>query len=115
MPSLATRMALTGLAAAVAAAVIAASVSAAPAQAQRYCEKPDHAGAMLAASTGVSCRTAERVKAALISLPCSIDTQCFAQGFRCVAYFNGAFGISFANASHALCSDGWKWIVWDGG
>lgn len=107
-----TSLCLILAAAAIASAVIAPTAAG---QSERYCEKPDQAGAMLAASPAVTCQTAERVKSKLTSAACYTYARCLAEGFRCVAYWDGAFGRSFEQTSHALCSEGWRWIVWDGG
>lgn len=87
----------------------------ASARASWYCEKPDNAGAFLAASPSVTCATAARVKRRLISPACYLRTRCSVLGFRCVAYWDGSFSRSFELAHHAVCNNGWRWIEWDGG
>jgi hypothetical protein len=89
-------------------------VPGASARQTRYCEKPNGPGAFLAASPGVTCATAEKVKRALVSPSCYQRSRCLIRGFRCVGYWDGRFA-SFEASSHALCNDGWRWIVWDGG
>jgi hypothetical protein len=79
-----------------------------------YCEKPNNAGAFLAVSQDLSCATAEKVKRRLLGA-CYLRTRCVAEGFRCVAYWDGRFDRSFEFTHHALCVNGWRWIVWDGG
>ena len=100
------------------AGVLAATVSVAPsasARQSRYCEKPAGPGAFLAASPGVTCATAEKVRSKLISPSCYQHIRCVVGAFRCVAYWDGRFERSFEYAHHALCNDRWRWIVWDGG
>ena len=81
---------------------------------ERYCTKPDNAGAFLAASAGVTCATATKV-VQYVDAACGRRTTCAADGFRCVAYWNGRFDRPFDYTHHGLCSRGWQWIVWDGG
>lgn len=81
----------------------------------RYCEKPGGPGNFLAASPGVSCATARRVIARVLSPVCVKRTRCSAYGFRCVAYWSGRFDQPFSYTNHALCNEEWSWIFWDGG
>jgi len=80
----------------------------------RYCRRPNLAGASLAASAGVTCQTAKAV-ARDITTRCYSHGPCQADSFRCVAYWSGRFRKSFEVTNHALCSDGSRRIVWDGG
>ena len=92
-------------------------VAAAPVASGRpvlYCEKPNQPGAFLAASPGVTCATAERVKHALETV-CYLRLRCVTAGFRCVAFWDGRFDRPFEYTHHALCNAGWRWIEWDGG
>ncbi len=89
--------------------------STASARQSRYCEKPSGPGAFLAVSPGVTCATAEKVKSRLISASCYQHNRCIVAGFRCVAYWDGRFDLSFEYSHHALCNNGWRWIEWDGG
>lgn len=94
-----------------------AAVSGAHAASNRaavYCERPDQPGAFLAASRGVTCTTAERVKRALETV-CYPKLRCVIAGFRCVAFWDGRFDRPFEYTHHALCNAGWRWIEWDGG
>lgn len=95
-------------------AVVGSPVRTASAQAERFCDKPDNAGAFLAVSPGVTCATAQRVKQKLIGA-CYTRSRCVAKGFRCVAYWDGRFDRPFEFTHHALCVNGWRWILWDGG
>ena len=54
----------------------------------QYCQEPDQASAFLASSSGVSCAVARKVVATLTST-CYGHDRCVAQGFRCVAYWDG--------------------------
>jgi hypothetical protein len=85
----------------------------------RYCSDaqagPSLAGAFLAASSGVTCQTAEAVMRAVRSSPCYSHSPCEANSFRCAAYWSGRFWKTFADTHHALCSDGSRRVVWDGG
>jgi hypothetical protein len=89
--------------------------SGATAATSRYCEKPGGPGNFLAASPGVTCATARKVTARVLSRSCVNRTRCSAYGFRCVAYWSGSFDRPFSYTNHALCSEGWRWILWDGG
>lgn len=80
----------------------------------RYCQRPDNAGASLAASAGVSCQTAEAI-ARTITTRCYGHSPCAVDSFRCAAYWSGRFWKSFQDTHHALCSDGSRRVVWDGG
>jgi hypothetical protein len=100
------------------ACAVAVAISVAPsasARKSRYCEKPSGPGAFLAASRGVTCATAEKVRSRLISPSCYTRNRCVVGAFRCVAYWDGRFDLTFEDSSHALCNDRWRWIVWDGG
>jgi hypothetical protein len=79
-----------------------------------YCEKPGSSGAFLAVSAGVSCKTAAAVARTLTSRACYLRNRCVVDGFRCVAYWEGRFDRLFEYTHHALCSNGWRWIEWDG-
>lgn len=103
---------LVGLAAC---AIALASPPHARASQSRYCQKPGGPGNFLAASPGVSCATARKVIARVLSSACVSRTRCTAYGFRCVAYWSGRFDQPFSYTNHALCNEGWRWILWDGG
>ena len=103
---------LVGLAAC---AIALASPPHARASQSRYCQKPGGPGNFLAASPGVSCATARKVIARVLSSACVSRTRCTAYGFRCVAYWSGRFDQLFSYTNHALCDEGWRWILWDGG
>lgn len=80
----------------------------------RYCQKPDYSGAFLAASAGVTCESAGIVESALTSR-CYVHGSCDANSFRCLTYYAGRYGGTFEVYHHALCSDGSRRVVWDGG
>lgn len=81
----------------------------------RYCQGPNpYLGNFLAASAGVTCQTAAAVVRALTSR-CYSHSPCEANSFRCAAYWSGRFWSSFQDTNHALCSDGSRRVVWDGG
>lgn len=85
----------------------------------RYCQHPDNAGAFLAASAGVTCQAAGAVERALTSR-CYARGRCGVESFRCVTYYDGRYGGTFAVYHHALCSarhvgDQARRVVWDGG
>lgn len=80
----------------------------------RYCQPPGGPGNYVAASAGVTCRTAVRVEQALTGR-CYVHRSCDAASFRCVSYYAGQFGARFETAHHALCRDGSRRVEWDGG
>jgi hypothetical protein len=94
---------------------VAMTVSATASASQaRYSERPNP-NAYLIASPGVTCATAEAIKRRLISSACYTRTRCLASGFRCVAQWDGRFDRPFSYTHHAMCNNGWRWLVWDGG
>jgi len=80
----------------------------------RYCQRPGGPGNFLAASKGVTCGTASSV-IRKVNTRCNFDSSCVVAPFRCRAYYSGKFGGSFNFDSHALCRDGARRILWDGG
>jgi hypothetical protein len=87
----------------------------AAANSSRYCEKPAGPGNFLAASPDISCATARKIIARVLSPVCVNRNRCTAYGFRCVAYWSGRFDQPFSYTDHALCNEDWRWIFWDGG
>jgi hypothetical protein len=82
----------------------------------RYCQGPNpYLGNMLAASSGVTCQTAEAVVRAVKARGCYLHSPCEANSFRCAAYWSGRFWPTFQDTNHALCSDGSRRVEWDGG
>jgi hypothetical protein len=80
----------------------------------RYCQRPDNAGAFLAASAGVTCQAATAVQSALTSR-CYARGRCTVDLFRCVVYYDGTYGGTFDVYHHALCANRSRRVVWDGG
>ncbi len=75
---------------------------------------PSLAGAALSASAGVTCQTAIQVMNA-VKGSCYSHSPCEAASFLCRAYWSGRFWSSFSDTNHALCSEGSKRVIWDGG
>lgn len=80
----------------------------------RICSGPALNGAELDASAGVTCQTATQVMNAVRG-SCYSHSPCEAASFHCRAYWSGRFWKSFSDTNHALCSDGSKRVIWDGG
>jgi len=80
----------------------------------RYCQRPGGPGNFLAASEGVTCGTASAVARAITSR-CYLHRSCVVASFHCRSYWNGRFGARFENVHHALCRDGTRRVLWDGG
>lgn len=80
----------------------------------RYCQRPGGPGNFLAASKGVTCATAAGVIHKL-GARCLQVGQCDVASFHCRSYYAGKFGALFANVDHALCTDGGRRVLWDGG
>jgi hypothetical protein len=80
----------------------------------RYCERPGGPGNFIAASKGVTCKTAAFVVYSNRSR-CDALAVCEIAGFRCRAYWNGRYGKAFKGVDHALCTNGRRRIEWDGG
>jgi hypothetical protein len=80
----------------------------------RYCQRPGGPGNFLAATAGVTCQTAAGVERALTSR-CYPHASCDIASFRCRSYWDGKFGAQFEIVHHALCTDGARRVLWDGG
>jgi len=78
----------------------------------RQCERPNLAGAFLAASPSVSCRIARAVRHRLFVKPCESRTYCVVKGFRCYGRWEGLLRPFFL-ARHASCRSGRRRIVID--
>jgi hypothetical protein len=78
----------------------------------RQCEPSNLAGAFLAASPTVSCRTARRVRRRLFEKPCEDRTYCVVYGFHCYGEWEGRLR-TFSYAHHASCRSGRLRIVLD--
>jgi len=72
----------------------------------RYCRKPAGPGSFVAASPGVSCRTAFEVEAKVFSDACFERTRCDGYGFTCLAFWDGRYDRPFSYTHHAVCRDG---------
>lgn len=57
----------------------------------------------------------EAIKKRLLSPACYTRTRCLALGFRCIAYWDGRFDRPFTYTHYAICTKGWRWVVWNGG
>jgi hypothetical protein len=80
----------------------------------RQCDHPNLAGAFLAASPSVSCRTARGVRRRLFEKPCEDRTYCVVKGFRCYGRWEGQ-PHTFAYAHHASCRSARRRILMDTG
>lgn len=80
----------------------------------RQCEPSNLAGAFLAASPSVSCRTARSVRRRLFEKPCEDRTYCVVLGFHCYGQWEGRLR-TFSYAHHASCRSGRRRIVLDTG
>lgn len=81
----------------------------------RYCKRPGLPGNYLAASPTVSCTTASRVEGKVFSSSCVNDNHCDAEGFACLAYWDGRYDRPFEYTHHAICRSGAQRIEMDEG